>query len=136
VLTGWNVILVLKIAVVAVTVLLLLSLAALAAGRYRLHGRINMVFFALTLSALLGLEVLLRIVDPDLFLYFDADTHQALRIHLCFSMPAALLLPLMLYTGLTHRRTIHLVLAALFGIFWIGTFVTGIFFLPHTPPPG
>ena len=36
----------------------------------------------------------------------------------------------LLYTGLTHRRTIHLTLAALFSIAWAGTFVTGIFFLP------
>jgi hypothetical protein len=134
VLTGWNVILILKVAVGAVTVLLLLSLVALAAGKYRLHGRINMVFFGLTLTALLGLEVLLRGVDPRLFDYFDEDARQALMIHLCFSMPAALMLPLMLYTGLTHRRTIHLVLAAIFGVFWIGTFITGIFFLPHSPP--
>jgi hypothetical protein len=136
VLNGWNVILILKIAVGAVTCLLLLSLTALAAGKYRLHGRINMVFFGLTLTALLGLEVLLRGVDPQLFDYFDDDTHRALAIHLGFSMPAALLLPMMLYTGLTHRRTIHLVLACLFSVFWIGTFITGIFFLPHTPPPG
>jgi hypothetical protein len=134
VLTGWNVILILKIAVAAVTVLLLSSLVALAAGRYRLHGRINMVFFGLTLTALLGLEVLLRGVNPALFKYFDKDTQQALTIHLCFSMPAAVLLPLMLFTGLAHRRRVHLVLAALFSVFWIGTFVTGIFFLPHTPP--
>jgi hypothetical protein len=134
VLTGWNVILTLKIAVAAVTLLLLLSLAALAAGKYRLHGRINMVFFGLTLTALLGLEVLLRGVDPQLFDYFDEDARHALTIHLSFSMPAALLLPLMLFTGVTHRRRVHVMLAALFGIFWIGTFVTGIFFLPHTPP--
>ena len=133
-LTGWHVILLLKVAVVAVTLLLVSSLIALAAGRYRLHGRINMVFFGLTLAALLGLEVLLRGVDPQLFDYFDEETRQALAIHLSFSMPAALLLPLMLYTGLTRRRTAHLVLATVFGICWIGTFITGVFFLPHTPP--
>ena len=41
-----DVILALKIAVGAVTVLLAASLVALAAGRPRLHGRINTVFFA------------------------------------------------------------------------------------------
>ena len=47
---------------------------------------------------------------------------------------AAILLPIMLYTGLTHRRRIHLGLAILFSILWLGTFVTGIFFLPHDLP--
>ena len=50
-LTGPNVILTLKVAVAAVTVLLLASLVALARGQYRLHGRINLVFFTLTLAA-------------------------------------------------------------------------------------
>ena len=36
------------------TVLLAASLTALARGNIRLHGRINYVFFALTLIALLG----------------------------------------------------------------------------------
>jgi hypothetical protein len=134
VLTGWNVILALKVAVVAVTVLLSLSLVALLRGQYRLHGRINMVFFALTLSALVGLELLLRVVDPQLFDYFDEDTRRALTVHLSFSVPSALLLPAMLFTGLTHRRTVHLRLAVLFAVLWVGTFVTGVFFLPHTPP--
>ena len=58
-------------------------------------------------------------------------TRRALMIHLCFSIPSALLLPLMLYTGLSHRRGPHLFLAFFFGILWAGTFVTGIFFLPH-----
>jgi hypothetical protein len=133
-LTGWNVILALKIAVVAVTLLLLLSLAALIRGNYRLHGRINMVFFVLTLSALGGLELLLRVIDPQLFAYFDENTRQALMVHLGFSVPAALFLPAMLYTGLTRRRTLHLTLAAIFGVLWVGTFITGVFFLPHSRP--
>jgi hypothetical protein len=54
-LTGPQFILLLKAAVLAVTVLFLVSLVALARGQYRLHGRINMVFFALTVAALLGL---------------------------------------------------------------------------------
>ena len=43
-------------------------------------------------------------------------------------------MPAMLYTGLTRRRQVHLVLAALFGVFWTGTFITGIFFLPTELP--
>ena len=123
----------LKVAVIAVTLLLLASLVALAKGNYWLHGRINIVFFVLTLSALTGLEIIARVLEPDLFDKFIAD-HQAERvlfIHLTFSMPAALLLPFMLYTGLKHKRRIHLALAMIFSILWAGTFVTGVFFLPH-----
>jgi hypothetical protein len=135
VLTGPQVILSLKIAVVAVTLLLLLSQVALLCGNYRLHGRINLTFFILTVIALLGLEVVARLLDPDLFAYFenDADLKRALSIHLCFSLPAAAVMPFMLWTGFTHRRTIHLCLAVLFSILWTGTFITGIFFLPHVP---
>jgi hypothetical protein len=131
VLTGPNVILALKAAVLAVTVLLLFSLAALARGNYRLHGRINMVFFLLTVGALIGLEIIARWTDPTLFSYFedDPDLKRALSIHLCFSLPAAAVMPIMLYTGFTHRRNLHLTLAAVFGVLWTGTFVTGIFFL-------
>ncbi|HMF12148.1 MAG TPA: DUF420 domain-containing protein [Gemmataceae bacterium] len=134
-LTAWNVILLLKIAVTAVTGLLLVSLAALARGNYRLHGRINIVFFILTLSALLGLEGVARLAEPEMFQRYFKETNaeNALSIHLAFSIPAAALLPFMLYTGLTHRRAVHLVLAVLFVILWTGTFVTGLFFLPHSP---
>ena len=59
--------------------------------------------------------------------------YRSLQIHLCFAVPSLLLMPAMLYTGLTHRRTIHLTLAALFAVAWAGTFVTGIFFLPVHP---
>jgi uncharacterized membrane protein YozB (DUF420 family) len=133
-LTGPNVILALKIAVAAVTVLLLASLLALSRGNYRLHGRINLAFFTLTLVALLGFEVVIRIIEPSIFDYImhNDELRQMLNIHLCFSVPSALLMPAMLYTGLTHRRTAHLLLAALFGTLWIGTFVTGVFFLPHS----
>jgi hypothetical protein len=131
VLTGPDVVLALKGAVLAVTVLLLFSLAALARGQYRLHGRINMLFFFLTVVALVGLEIIARLIDPQVFSYFenDPDLQRALSIHLCFSFPAAALMPIMLYTGLTHRRSIHLLLAAVFGVLWTGTFITGIFFL-------
>lgn len=132
-LTGPQVILTLKVAVAAVTLLLLASFFPLARGNYRLHGRINLVFTVLTLAALIGLEMLVRVLDPNVFDYFDEQTRQALAIHLCFALPAAVLLPVMLYTGLTHRRRIHLTLAAFFGVLWTGTFLTGMFLLPHTP---
>lgn len=132
-LTGPNVILVLKIAVATVTVLLLASLVALAAGRYRLHGRINVVFFVLTLSAVLGLEVVIRFVDPHLFDYLDEPARDAMRVHLSFSVPSAVLLLAMLPTGLRRWR-FHPWLGGAFLVLWAGTFVTGIFFLPHTPP--
>jgi hypothetical protein len=139
---GPYVILTLKVAVAAVTVLFLSSLVALAKGNYRLHGRLNVVFLTLTLLAVLGLEVVTRLLYPllsgderDLFSYFDPATRQALRIHLCFAIPSAIVLPLMLYLGLTHRRWLHVALGVLFALLWAGTFVTGIFFLPHVALP-
>ena len=131
-LTAENVLLALKVAVAAVTVLLVASLLALARGKYRLHGRINTVFFVLTLTALLGLEVVVRLLRPDLFgAYFDrTDSWQALYIHLAFSLPAALLLVAMLFTGYARRRSLHIGLGIVFLVLWTGTFITGIFFLP------
>src|SRR5262245_52553815 len=135
VLTGPNVILALKVAVALVTAILLASLVALGRGQYRLHGRLNLAFFILTLAAVLGFEVIIRVVNPEIFDYIkdNEDLNQALRVHLCFSVPALLLMPAMLYTGLTHQRKVHLTLATLFAIAWIGTFVTGIFYLPVVP---
>jgi hypothetical protein len=135
VLTPANVILTLKIAVMAVTVLLLASLTALATGRRRLHGRINIVFFVLTLVALISLEGITRLIDPEMFSHYFQETgsENALSVHLSFSVPAALLLPLMLYTGLKHKRNVHISLAILFSVLWTGTFITGIFFLPYRP---
>ena len=132
-LTGHLVILVLKVAVITVTLLLLSSLVALSKGNYWLHGRINFAFFVLTTSALLGLEVVARIIDPELFAYFETDPalKRALTTHLCFSLPSAAIMPLMLFTGFAHRRRTHLSLAVVFAALWIGTFVTGVFFLPH-----
>lgn len=132
--SGPNLILSLKAAVVAVTLIFLCSLVALAAGRYRLHGRLNTAFFVLAFVALFGLEVMARFVDPRLFDYFDAPARRALAVHLAFSVPAAALLPVMLFTGLTRRRGYHLALAGVFGVFWTGTFITGVFFLPHGRP--
>lgn len=135
-LTAGSIILTLKVAVVAVTLLLLGSLTALWRGWYALHGRINLVFFVLTLSALVGLEVITRVVSPDLFRDFF-ERHQAqgtLFVHLCFSIPAAVLLPVMLATGWKRRRSIHIGLGLLFLVLWTGTFITGVFFLPHMEP--
>ena len=106
VLSGPNVILGLKVAVAAVTVLLLASVLALALGKVRLHGRINVVFFALTVTALIAFEVVIRVLNPGAFDYIsnNAALLRALDIHLCFSVPSALLMPAMLYTGLSHRH--------------------------------
>jgi uncharacterized membrane protein YozB (DUF420 family) len=127
------IILTLKIAVIAVTVLLLASMIPLLRGNYRLHGRINLVFFGLTITALVSLEVVARLLSPEMFSeYFtQTDAWNELVIHLSFSLPAAIMLPLMLYTGLTHKRRMHIALAVIFGVLWTGTFVTGVFFLPH-----
>lgn len=130
-LTGPTVILILKIAVATVTVILLAALACAAAGKYRWHGRLNMVFFALTLVAVLGLEAIIRVIDPALFDYFDDQTRQMMTIHLSFSIPSTILMFVMLASGLTHRRLLHISVGVLFLICWAGTFVTGIFFLPH-----
>ena len=137
VLSGPNVILALKVAVAAVTLLLLASLAALALGKIRLHGRINIVFFTLTVTALIAFEVVIRFLNPGAFDYINGNAalRRALDVHLCFSVPSALLMPLMLFTGLTHRREAHLFLAGAFAVLWIATFVTGVFFLPHTATP-
>lgn len=126
----------LKIAVIAVTVLLVVSLTALARGRYWLHGRINIAVFVLTLVALLGLEVIARILSPEIFSeHFERHrATAALRVHLCFSLPAAALLPVMLFTGLRHKRWFHVGTGIAFLVLWTGTFITGVFFLPHTNP--
>jgi uncharacterized membrane protein YozB (DUF420 family) len=136
VLAAGSIILVLKIAVVAVTLLLIASLVALARGNYRLHGRINLAFFFLTLAALVGLEVVARIWSPTLFSdFFEAhQAHTALTVHLSFSLPAAVLLPFMLATGLRRRRNWHVGLGVVFLVLWTGTFITGVFFLPHIEP--
>ena len=128
--TGPQIILTLKILVAAVTVLFAASLVALATGRPRLHGKINTAFFVLTMVTVAGFEVLLQFVDVSAT--FDDEARRALRVHLWFAVPSALLLPVMLYTGKTRRKTAHIAFAAVFAIMWVGTFVTGVFFLPHT----
>jgi len=129
------VILTLKVAVCAVTVLLLASAVALVAGRVRLHGRINLVFFILTMTTVLGFELLIRL-QPDLMSYIKNSPvlWQRLKIHLCFSVPTTLLMPVMLFTGLRRYRKVHLFLAGVFALLWLETFITGVFFLPHTEP--
>ena len=135
-LTAENVILTLKLAVIAVTLLLASSLTALIRGNYWLHGRINIVFFILTLTALVGLEVIVRLINPEIFLtYFEqTDSTSALWTHLMFSLPSAALLPLMLITGTRRMRKVHLALGWIFLVLWTGTFITGVFFLPHHTP--
>lgn len=129
---GETVILILKYAVIAVTVLLVASLVALARGNYKLHGRINIVFFVLTIIAVLGLEGLVQFSDRQMFAYLldNPETRWLLTIHLCFSTPSAFILILMLFTGLKRRRETHIFLAGAFLILWIGTIITGIFYLP------
>jgi FtsH-binding integral membrane protein len=126
---GTDIILTLKVLVSGVTVLLVASLAALAAGRPRLHGRINTVFFILTMGTVAGFETLIHFVDVKSS--FDSATRAALNVHLCFSIPSAVLLPAMFLTGIQRRKKLHRGLAVLFLALWIGTVVTGVFYLPH-----
>jgi hypothetical protein len=128
--SGPLLILILKVAVTAVTLLLVSSLFALARGDYRLHGRLNLIFFVLTVSAVLGFETLLQL-GADVKAHMTEAELLALKIHLCFAGPLPVVMGVMLYTGLRHHRRVHLGLSVLFAILWIGTFVTGVFFLPH-----
>lgn len=126
--TGPQIILALKVLVSAVTVLFVLSLAALGYGRVKLHGRINTAFFVLTMATVLGFEGLLQVVNVSEL--FSPEARAALRVHLCFSVPAALLLPVMLATGKIRRRRLHIGLGVAFAALWFGTVVTGLG-LPH-----
>jgi len=137
VLTAENVLLALKIAVGGVTVLLFFSLTALALGNYRLHGRINLAFFILVLAALLGFELTAHVVRPGMLQEFlrSQNALETLYIHLGFSVPAALILPLMLFSGLKRHRRVHVALGMLFLVLWTGTVITGIFYLPHAASP-
>jgi uncharacterized membrane protein YozB (DUF420 family) len=131
--TGPQVILGLKVAVLLVTLLLAASMIALAKGKIALHGRINLAFFVLTLAALFVFEGIIRMWNPEVFEYIKSKPEllQSLRIHLGFSVPSALLMPLMLWSGLKHNRRAHIGLGMVFLVLWAGTFITGIFFLPH-----
>ena len=66
-----------------------------------------------------------------MFDYFDAATRFNMTVHLSFSIPSTALLPLMLVSGWRHSRGHYYVLGPLFLLGWAGTFVTGVFFLPH-----
>jgi len=129
---GFQVILALKGAVAVASLLLVLSLVALRAGKVRLHGQINLVFFLAVMATLVGFEVVVRMLQPGIYDWIRQDPHllTRLRIHLCFAIPSALLLPIMLYTGF-GKKSAHRKLAVLFGILWTGTAITGIFGLPH-----
>lgn len=127
---GPTIILTLKVLVTAVTVLFAGSLVALAGGRIRLHGLLNKVFFALTLTTVLGFELLLRL-GTDVTSQFSEEARAALRVHLYFAVPSALLLPVMLISGVKRRRAVHISVGVGFLALWTGTFVTGVFFLPH-----
>jgi hypothetical protein len=127
--SGPQIILTLKVLVATVTVLFAASIVALLLKRPRLHGQINTVFFVLTMLTVVGFEVLLQFVDVSAT--FNEEARHALRVHLWFAVPSAVLLPVMLYLGKTRRRTAHIALGLAFAILWMGTFVTGVFFLPH-----
>ncbi len=128
-LTGPTIILTLKVLVAVVTGLLLASLAALALGKPRWHGRINTVFFAATMLTVVGFELLLQFVDVSSA--FDDESRRALHVHLWFAVPSAVLLPAMFLSGVKRRKRLHLTLSVAFATLWAGTFITGIFFLPH-----
>ncbi len=62
---------------------------------------------------------------------FSDEAKTALRAHLYFAVPSALLLPVMLYSGIKRLRTLHVAVGIVFLSLWAGTFVSGVFFLPH-----
>jgi uncharacterized membrane protein YozB (DUF420 family) len=132
-LTPTLVILSLKYAVGAVTVLLVFSLIALAKGKIKLHGKINVVFFVLALATLFLFEIVVRMIDPLLFsgLWKNAELAKSLKIHLCFAVPSAFLMGIMLFTGLRKLKVWHRRVAIVFLVCWVGTFYTGIFWLPN-----
>ncbi len=125
-----TILLALKILVSTVTVLFAASLVALAAGNKVLHGRINTVFFFLTLSTVLGFELLLRL-GTDVTSQFSPDARHWLRIHLCFSIPATILLPIQFVLGIKGWKKAHIPVGLLFATLWAGTFITGVIYLPH-----
>ena len=132
-LTPTLVILSLKFAVGAVTVLLVISLIALSKGKIKLHGKINLAFFILTVAALFLFEIVVRMIDPFLFsgLWKNAELAKSLKIHLCFAVPSAFLMGIMLFTGLKKLKVWHRRVAVVFLVCWVGTFYTGIFWLPN-----
>src|SRR5207237_97029 len=73
------------------------------------------------------------LIEPNLFAtWFDSRGGRGvLETHLWFAMPSAALLFVMLFTGLRRYRRIHITLGLAFLVLWTGTFVTGVFWLPH-----
>lgn len=128
--TGPQILLILKVLVATVTVLFAASLVALAKKNFKWHGRINTLFFILTMTTVVAFEVLIRFF-VDVTTAFSPEARAMLRIHLYFSVPAAVLLPFMFFTGIKHKRSVHIAIGVLFTLLWIGTFITGVFFLPH-----
>jgi len=121
---GPQIIITLKVLVATVTVLLVASLVALVLKRPRLHGHINTAFFVLTMLTVAGFEALLQWVDVSAT--FDDVARQALRTHLWFSVPSALLLPAMLVSGKMRLKRLHIALAVVFSLLWTGTVITGL----------
>lgn len=128
--TGPEILLALKVLVSVVTVVFAAAIVAIATGRRRLHGRLNVVFFVLTMTTVFGFELLLRL-GTEVSATFSPEAKAALRVHLVFAVPSALLLPLMLWSGATRRRRLHVPLAFVFTLLWAATVYTGLFTLPN-----
>src|SRR5687767_5657441 len=114
--SGGSVILVLKILVLAVTALLIVSLVAIGRGNRRLHGRINVVFFILTMLTVFAFEGLIRLgpmLEPGWRVTqgWTSGELLALKVHLSFVIPLTVLMPAMLYTGWTRKKWWHVRLA-------------------------
>ena len=131
-LTGPQVILLLKCAVGLVTILLIACGIALGKRNYRLHGLINTWMASLTLITVMGFELLVRVIGINVTYGWDDSTKFALKVHLCFVIPLVPILVFMLITGWQRRRKMHLSISVLFLILWAGMFITGMFFLPHS----
>ena len=132
VLTGPNVILILKIAVGVTTLILIASLVALGLKRPRLHGVLNILMAVLLFVAVVGFETALRLLDVDVTAHMDDAAKAALTVHLWFSVPLLPAVVGMLLTGRHRRIRWHLGMSLVFVVLWVGMFVTGMFFLPHT----
>jgi len=130
VLTGPQIILTLKVLVTAVTILFAAAMLALILGKKRLHGRLNGLFFVLTMTTVVAFELLLRF-GVDVTSTFSDEARAALRLHLLFAIPSALVLPAMMLSGARRWKLFHIACGVLFLLLWTGTFVTGVFFLPH-----
>lgn len=128
--SGPAIILTLKVLVSVVTVLFAVAVWAIATGRKKLHGRVNTAFFVLTLTTVVGFEVLLRL-QGSVKDHFSPAQKQALLVHLCFAGPSAVLLVVMMGSALLKWKRFHIACGLLFAVLWLGTFVTGVFFLPH-----